>query len=184
MDKAMSEAGTPTACPPWLKPSAALSRFEPSDADVAVGRVIEVEHKRYGARLGSVGILLPEDEMSEVLDRPSIYPLPNTAAWFEGLVNLRGNLVPVFDLRRLLGTQADKASPQMVLVVDKGDNALGLAVDGVPVGAACDEPVSPLPPLPEVLAGFTRRAFSDGGGLWLEVDLPALVESLAGELTA
>lgn len=177
-----SEAAT--ACPPWLEPSAALSRFVPSDADVAVGRVIEVENKRYGARLGAVGVLLPEDKVSEVLDRPSIFPLPNTAAWFEGLINLRGNLVPVFDLRELLETRADAAAPQMVLVLDKGDNALGLAIDGLPVAAACEETASPLPRLPGVLEPFVRRAYPDGDDTWLDVDLPGLADSLSKEMAA
>ena len=52
---------------------------------------------RFGFRVGSIGLLVPAGMLSELVDDTEVYPLPTTPAWFHGLINLRGGLVPVFD---------------------------------------------------------------------------------------
>ena len=180
----MSDPSEETRGPDWLSPSAALTRFEVGDTDLALGGAMDVEQVRYAARLGDYGILLPEDTVSEVLDRAEIYPIPNTAPWFEGLINLRGTVVPVFDLRKLFNSAPIPGERQMLLVIDKGETALGIAIDGVPVPAPECTPMDQRPPLPEVLKKFTTSAFERGDQIWLQVDLKGLVSSLAVEIAA
>jgi chemotaxis signal transduction protein len=166
----------------WLPPSVALTRFQLGDTELALGGAIDLKQVRYGVRIGGLRLLLPEDTVSEVLDRPEIFPIPNTTSWFEGLINLRGNVVPVFDLRELFETTPIAGAQQMLLVIDEGKNALGIAIDGLPVPAPDSVPLDRRPSLPEVLEDYTGRVFEHGEDLWLEVDIAALLRSLSHEI--
>ena len=87
----------------WLNPSAALSRLQPQ-ADVAIGlrQTATVTHTRFGFRVGQLRLLIKPRTHSEVVAQPHIYPIPNVPPWFLGVINLRGNLLPVFALQQLL----------------------------------------------------------------------------------
>ncbi|HSS63166.1 MAG TPA: chemotaxis protein CheW [Gammaproteobacteria bacterium] len=180
----MSDPVKGVEVPEWLPPSAALTRFQPGDTEPALGGAMYLEQLRYGVRVGALRILLPENSVSEVLDRPEIFPLPNTTSWFDGLINLRGNVVPVFDLRELFGTAPIAGERQMLLVIDKGENALGIAIDGLPVPAPDSAPLDKRPSLPGVLENHTGAVFEHNEDLWLEVDIPGLVRSLSNEIAA
>lgn len=168
----------------WLPPSAALNRFQPGETELALEGTLDLEQVRYGVRVGELRILLLEETVSEVLDRPEIFSVPNTVSWFEGLINLRGNVVPVFDLRELFGTAPIAGERQMLLVIDKGENALGIAIDGLPVPAPDSAPLDKRPSLPGVLENYTGPVFEHDENLWLEVDIPGLVGSLSKEIAA
>ncbi len=166
----------------WLPPSAALNRFQPGETELALEGTLDLEQVRYGVRVGSLRILLSGNTVSEVLDRPQIFPVPNTASWFEGLINLRGNVVPIFDLRELFGTTPNAGERQMILVIDKGEDALGIAIDGLPVPAPDSAPLNKRPSLPGVLENFTGTVYEHDENLWLEVDISGLVGSLSKQI--
>jgi purine-binding chemotaxis protein CheW len=46
---------------------------------------------------------LPVDHVNEVLRMVAITPLPDAPAWVAGAINVRGDVVPVIDLRARLG---------------------------------------------------------------------------------
>ncbi len=178
----MSDAVLNAESPEWLRPSAALNRFQRDDTMPATGGALELKQVRYGVRVGEMRILLPGKKVSEVLDTPRLFPVPNTTSWLQGLVNLRGNVVPVFDLRGLFETAPVPGQRQMVLIIDKGENALGIAIDGLPLPAPDSTPLSKPPPLPKALKNFTHSVLQHEQTLWLEVDIPGLVASLAKEI--
>ena len=69
----------------------------------------------------------------ELIELPQCYDLPNSSTWFSGLVNLRGNLVPVFDLKSLLGGTGPAGDREMLLVIGSGETVAGLVgADGPP----------------------------------------------------
>lgn len=178
----MSNQADQPETPEWLPPTAALNRFRVEDTELALAGAMDLEQVRYGVRVGGLRILLPEETVSEVLDRPEIYPVPNTVSWFEGLINLRGNVVPVFDLRELFGTAPIAGERQMLLVIDKGENALGIAIDGLPVPAPDSAPLAKRPSLPGVLENYTGAVFEHDANLWLEVNISGLIASLSKEI--
>ena len=164
----------------WLMPTEALNRFQLAEDDLLTRRAPDVETKRYGVRLGSIGMLLPRDTVSEVLADEVIYPIPNTAPWFSGIINLRGNLVPVFELRQLLDTEVEPGRNQMIAVVDKGENALGFEIDGFPDSVNTEDPLTQMPPLPGILQEFAKGAFLSDDTVWLDMDVRDFVGSLCG----
>ncbi|WP_290811303.1 chemotaxis protein CheW [Ferrovibrio sp.] len=80
-----------------------------------------------------------------------VTPLPNTPPFVRGVINLRGAVVPIFDLRVRLGggiTQATSAN--VVIVVEIGSESVGLLVDTVSDILALD--ASALQPVPATAA--------------------------------
>jgi purine-binding chemotaxis protein CheW len=58
--------------------------------------------------------------------------LPNTAAFVRGVINLRGTIVPIMDLRTRFGQgETDPTKSHVVIIVEVGDKLNGLLVDAV-----------------------------------------------------
>lgn len=72
-------------------------------------------------------------QVREVLPLEGLTPVPRAAHDVEGVMNVRGHILPVLDLRRRLGLQEGGApSSRKVLVVDSpGQGSVGLVVDEV-----------------------------------------------------
>jgi purine-binding chemotaxis protein CheW len=87
-------------------------------------------------------------------------PLPNVPAHVRGVVNLRGVVLPVLDLRCRLGWgTTDPSARHVIIVVRIGEQLQGIIVDAVNdiVSVAADE----MQPLPDM--GETEAArFLDG----------------------
>ena len=59
-------------------------------------------------------------------------PLPHSPDYVRGVINLRGVVLPVVDLKARLGRGRTEANPKHVIVVIKaGDRTIGLLVDAV-----------------------------------------------------
>ena len=165
----------------WFKPSAALGRFNPAHGGAAVSRKAAPRQRaRYGFRVGDLGFLIGPDTMSEVVAQSTVYLIPQTPTWLAGLINLRGNLVPVFDMTLCLELVAPPPEKRYLLVLDTGDKAIGLFVESMPQPADTSHILSQLPPLPEVLRPYVTTVYRDGDTLWLEFDHRVFFESLAG----
>jgi twitching motility protein PilI len=165
----------------WLNPSAALDRFKAPRGLFAGVAPAEHRRERYGFRIGDLCFLVGQGTASEVLDQATVYPLPNTASWLMGLINLRGNLVPAFDARPVLEA-TEKAAPQKrkLLILDQGDKAAGLFIDDLPQATAVGQPLSRLPPLPEALRPHIPKAYMRDDLVWLEFDHQSFFQALGG----
>ena len=86
-----------------------------------------------GCLLGSERYLVSRDQVREVMMMPStVTRVPGTRDWVAGLANLRGQLLPVFDLRTFLGAGSSRsARTARVLVANFNDTLVGIIVDEV-----------------------------------------------------
>jgi purine-binding chemotaxis protein CheW len=80
----------------------------------------------------------------EVTARMSAIRLPGAPTFVSGVVNVRGTLVPLVDLGRLLDA-AHPCPSGWVVVLDLGGRRCALAVDTLPVLRAADAPPSGSP---------------------------------------
>lgn len=166
----------------WLNPSAALNRFKPPRG-VATGiKPVGRERVRYGFRVGGIGLLIDQDTVSEIVEQMPIYPLPNTPPWMLGLVNLRGNLAPVLDVKQVLELEDGRAREGRLLILDRGDKAVGILIDGLPQPAVTSHALSRLPPLPPALQAHVTKAYTQAGLLWLEFDHQSFFRALSGRM--
>src|SRR6185312_10071955 len=81
---------------------------------------------------------LPADEVSEVIRMPAAARVPQSPRSLLGLANLRGSVVPLASLRRLLGLDDLQASSDARAIVLDGSAPVALAVDGVDALIALD----------------------------------------------
>ena len=76
-------------------------------------------------------------------------PLPNAASHALGVINLRGTIIAVYDLRHRLGLgPAEVSRSSVVIVVDLADRLAGILVDAV--SDIIDVPRSSLRSAPEI----------------------------------
>lgn len=154
----------------WMLPSAALARFEPP-ADMVLAATVEKEVGRYGFKIASLGLLIRLGSGSEVMQMPAIWTLPGAAPWLLGLINLRGNLVPVYELRQVLGFEPRPAAAKpMILVFDQGERAVGVVIEDFPQPLSGLSPLPHLPQLPTALNSHVLAGYVKDQIIWLEFD--------------
>lgn len=168
-----------------MPPSEALSRLTAEHLTQIGSGLEQTQHLRYGFRVGGIGLLVVAGTVSEVIENTQVYRIPNTALWFSGLINLRGNLVPVFDLKCLFGLgQGGHGEDRPVLVVGQGKRVVGIMVDGLPRAIDTSRRSAQVPPLPPELAEHVRTAYLDAEELWLDLDFEAFFKALGARLAA
>jgi len=80
--------------------------------------------------VGGRPIAIDVAQLREVVRFQAATPLPGAPARIEGVIELRGALVPVVDLGRLLGGEPLRPGPRSRIAVAEIDGlAIGLAVD-------------------------------------------------------
>ncbi|HSR62107.1 MAG TPA: chemotaxis protein CheW, partial [Gammaproteobacteria bacterium] len=91
--------------PNWLGLAPNLEHFDPFEGLSERVSEEELKHIRYGFRIAGQNLLFEKTVPCEAIQNSLIYPVPNTPVWLSGLINLRGNLIPVIDLSSLISAQ-------------------------------------------------------------------------------
>jgi twitching motility protein PilI len=167
----------------WLSPSDALQRFHPPESSAPGTRQTAMDIARFGFRIGQLRLLIQAGAPSEVITQMPIYPMPSVPSWFVGVMNLRGNLIPVFDLHRLLETGGPSQS-KTVLVLDQGSDGVGIPIDGLPHAVHLGDALHNIPPLPEMLQEHVTTAYTTDGGIWLDFDHQGFFTALGSQLAS
>lgn len=75
---------------------------------------------------------VPIESVKEIIYAKTIRPLPGAVSGIEGMIDLRGRVIPVIDLRKKLKMNASEyGSAQHILIVEVRRQKLGLIVDRV-----------------------------------------------------
>lgn len=87
-------------------------------------------------RIGDEEFAIPILSVEEIIRMVEITRLPNVPPFVEGVINLRGRVIPVIDLRKRFGLEAkERDERSRILVVTLGDGrdekTVGLIVDSV-----------------------------------------------------
>lgn len=169
---------------PWSGSGEALElldRLKPSSTGAwAVGQE-NAQEMRYGYRVGTLGFLVNQRVQSEVVEDPSIYPVPNSPSWMAGLMNLRGNIVPVFHLHGLLDSDEQISKQKNTLVLGEGESMLGIMINGLPKVIRNCLRKGNLPPTAFKLQRYTSTTFDVEGELWTELDCHSLARDMVRE---
>lgn len=141
--------------------------------------VFELGGERYGLDIGTV---------YEIIRHQPITAVPNAPSFVEGVINLRGRIIPVVDLRGRFGLSAaapTKAS--RIVVCEAAGHRVGLVIDAVT--EVLMVPSDAIEPTPEVAggteAGYLNGIVKLGDRLIILLDLEGLfgregAEALAG----
>lgn len=165
-----------------LLPTAALDRHAPSrQANPSLQpATASTAQRRYGFRVGDMGFVAAPHVGCEAIAMPAVSPIPNSAPWLRGVMNLRGALVPVFDLARALGMPDQATDVQAsLLIFDKGAQAAAIVTHGYPRLLVAPVAMKQIPELPAILSGgLIVAGFTAEGEVWLELDHARFFNSL------
>jgi purine-binding chemotaxis protein CheW len=131
----------------------ALARVPPVDS-AAQGRLELLEFKLANERYA-----LETRHVIEVHPLRELTPLPGTPAFIRGIVNLRGRILPVFDLKTFFGLPEYGVTDLHRIIVVRGNGLeLGLLADVVAgVRSVAVESLSPpLPTLSQIAAVYLK----------------------------
>ena len=85
--------------------------------------VFDLASEDYGVDIGAV---------REIIRMQDITKVPRTPEFVEGIINLRGSVIPVLDLRKRFSLPVSEASKDnRIVVVDIGGQDIGVIVDAV-----------------------------------------------------
>ena len=112
--------------------------------------------------LGKEEFAMPLLQVKEVIALPEVTPVPQTPNYFKGIMNLRGQVISILDLRTKLGITAVQTEETAVIICDISPYCVGIIVDAVnSVIAATDEEIAPKPDLTsqrsEAISGVYQR---------------------------
>lgn len=92
-------------------------------------------------RLGEESYGVDIATVREIITRPEITPVPESPEYTEGIINLRGHVVPVMNLRRRMGLdgQTGGTTQDRIIILESGDTTVGCIVDSVDEVLRIDE---------------------------------------------
>lgn len=133
---------------------------------------------RFGYRIGTHHFVLDKSLLTELVIKPVIYPIPQSPPWLNGVINLRGTVVPVVDLSQSLNTVFYNSPGEYVLVIDKGVEALALLVDTPPASLTNPAPQTTTVVPHSIKPEFTSAGVQSDQMSWMQLDVKGLVLSL------
>ena len=167
------------------RPFELLKELEKRSRTVTANSVAEAQEGQewvgVAFRMGGETFLVAREETREVLGFPAVVTrIPGAKSWVKGLANIRGQLLPMLDLRQFLGSGATASGRNTrVIVVNHRDIPAGLMVDEV-LGFrrfAESEFNADAPPTVIRCDTYLAGAFRRGGEVWPVLSLKNLVES-------
>lgn len=81
--------------------------------------------------LGHEEFAIPLLSIKEVIGMPDVTPIPQSPAHFLGIMNLRGQVISILDLRQKLTIKPSNVGDPSVMILDLPNYKLGVVVDQV-----------------------------------------------------
>lgn len=126
--------------------------------------VFKLGDEDYGVEIGQV---------REIMRKREITPMPRQPPYVEGVINVRGTIIPVVNLKKRFGLQGDASTHPHTIIVESGDGPIGMLVDAV--REVIRVPSDQIHPAPSITTGvdseYLRGICRLGEGLliWLDV---------------
>lgn len=129
----------------------------------------------FGVADQSYAVKIPS--VREILKVPRLYSMPKVPSFVKGVMDLRGQILPVVDLKERLDLGPVDLKKGRVVVLDAGSCPLGFLVDRV--REVFSTPPAAIRPAPEVFRqphmGFIQGMVRSGEALYLLLDPGAVL---------
>ena len=111
-----------------------------------------------GKELFGVDILM----VQEIIRETPITPIPNSPDFIEGVINLRGNIIPVIDLRRRLNLREAVSSggQTWIMILNVNGRVTGFIVDSVT--QVLKVPSNSIKPPPDIVVSGLESQYITG----------------------
>jgi len=121
-------------------------------------RLMQLVGFTIGAEQFGVNILM----VQEIIRSTPITSVPNAPAFVEGVINLRGNIIPVIDLRKRLHLDPGEMDPDetWIIILDIEGKITGFIVDSVTEVLKIQE--SSIEPPPDIIVAGLESQYIQG----------------------
>lgn len=128
--------------------------------------------------LGNEDYAIPLLMVREVISVPETTPIPKAPTHFLGIMNLRGQVISVVDLRKKMKVEPSKNVEEAVIIVDIGGLNIGVVVDSInKVLAFSTEEVSEVPEVEQqVNANFIMGVYKKEKSLTILLDIARVLD--------
>jgi len=107
-------------------------RCRKNASGLPVNRKVSEDWVGIGFSLNGIPLIAKMNEVSEILSPPQTIRVPGVKHWVTGLANIRGNLMPVLDMKAFLFGEATLVKKESrVLIINLMGMAAGLLVEEV-----------------------------------------------------
>lgn len=130
--------------------------------------------------IGDESFGLPICYVIEIINIVEITTMPEQPAYVKGIINLRGKVFSVMDVRlRFKKPEKEYDDRTCIIVVEVEGESFGLIVDNVKeVASIDDQNISPTPTMSnDPAAGFVEGVGKVGNEIWLLVDCNKLLSN-------
>lgn len=118
----------------------------------------ELEERLAEFTLGNEVYGIEVMRIKEIIQIPDITAVPQTLEFIEGIINLRGVIIPVVDLRKRFALpSAEKTKDTRIIVIELSNKLIGLIVDSVSEIISFQK--SELESAPEILKTSIKRDY-------------------------
>ena len=120
-------------------------------------------------------------QVQEIIRQPDITRIPGMPDFIEGVINLRGRIIPVIDLRKRFGLEQKASNDKTrVVVADASSQTIGLVVDSV--SEVVNLPKDQVDPIPPTIASIDAEYLSGVGKLEKRIVILLDLGKLLGDL--
>jgi purine-binding chemotaxis protein CheW len=130
-----------------------------------------------GVRLGEEDYGINISKVREIMKRSTITPVPRQPAYVEGVMNVRGTIIPVVNLRKRFDLKGEPTANQHTVIVDSSEGMVGILVDSVSqvIRLPLDH-IHPAPPIASGVEGeYLRGICRVGDRLLLYLDVEKIL---------
>ena len=152
-----------------------LFQVEDEELENAVQEDEGVDSRKYLIfTVDDLKIGIDAEQVVEIMNAYSATYLPMMPSYIQGVFNMRGQIIPIMDIRLRLGKPP--AEEGILIVIDYNNNQLGIQVDSVDL--MLDIPVESIVPIPsqsaqKLVSGMCT--LPDGSGTMLVLDCEQLI---------
>jgi purine-binding chemotaxis protein CheW len=138
--------------------------------------VFKLGDEDYGIEIGQV---------REIIRKREITPMPRQPPYVEGVINVRGTIIPVVNLKKRFGLHLDASKHPHTIIVESGDGLIGMLVDAV--SEVIRVPADQIHPTPSVTTGvdseYLRGICRLGERLLIYLDVEKVVRATATSMS-
>lgn len=130
--------------------------------------------------LGDETFIIDILQVQEIIRKMDISRMPKASEFLEGVINLRGAVIPVMDLRKRFDIPVPEENPQeRIIIIKTMEKAIGMIVDSV--SEVLRLPRESIDPAPSIDSAVDTRCISGvakiNGKLLFLLDLEQLLPS-------
>ncbi len=156
------------------------------DNDVTAAVVDGVREEERRVCLFSMGddlYAIPVELLTEIIISQKIFPVPTTPPHVLGVINLRGNIVPIVDIRATLSLPR-QSLPKQIAILKNEQITLGIVVDNVsevisiPVSSILEIPAETNPQAGKSRSRFLKSIIQREAGVAALLDVEQIVQEI------